>query len=52
MVSDDAGKFRTPTLAKGASGTFTAPTEPGTYKYSCSSTSSSMSGTGTLIVRG
>lgn len=52
VVSDDDGKFRTPTLAKGESGTFTAPTEPGTYKYSCSLHLSSMSGTGTLIVQG
>lgn len=52
VVSDDDGRFRTPTLAKGESGTFTAPTEPGTYKYSCSLHPGSMSGTGTLIVRG
>lgn len=52
VVSDDAGKFKTPVLAKGESGTFTAPTEPGTYKYSCSLHPGSMSGIGTLIVSG
>lgn len=52
VVSDDAGKFKTPVLGKGESGTFTAPTEPGTYKYSCSLHPGSMSGIGTLVVSG
>jgi plastocyanin len=52
VVSDDDGKFKTATLGQGESATFTAPTEPGTYKYSCSLHPSSMSGTGTLIVQG
>jgi plastocyanin len=50
-VSDD-GKFKTPVLAKGESATFTAPAEPGTYKFSCTLHLSSMSGIGTLIVSG
>lgn len=52
VVSDDAGKFKTPVLAKGEKATFTAPMEPGTYKYSCSLHLASMSGIGTLIVSG
>lgn len=48
-VSDD-GKFRTPLLGKGEKATFTAPTEPGTYTFSCS-VHSSMTGIGTLTVR-
>ena len=35
VVSDD-GKFRTPLLKLGETATFTAPTEPGTYRFSCS----------------
>jgi len=52
VVSDDEGKFRTPVLEQGESGTFTAPTEPGTYKFSCSLHPGSMSGIGTLVVQG
>lgn len=51
VVSDD-GKFKTPVLGKGEKATFTAPTEPGTYKFSCSLHPASMSGIGTLIVQG
>lgn len=51
VVSDD-GKFKTPVLGKGETATFTAPTEPGTYKFSCSLHPASMSGIGTLIVQG
>jgi plastocyanin len=51
VVSDD-GKFKTPSLGQGEKSTFTAPTEPGTYKFSCSLHPRSMSGIGTLIVQG
>lgn len=51
VVSDD-GKFRTPTLAQGEKATFTAPSEPGSYKFSCSLHPASMSGIGTLVVQG
>jgi plastocyanin len=51
VVSDD-GKFKTATLGQGEKSTFTAPTEPGTYKFSCSLHPGSMSGIGTLIVQG
>ena len=49
IASDDQGKFRTPLLNQGDSATFTAPTEPGTYKFSCT-VHAQMQGTGTLIV--
>jgi plastocyanin len=49
-VSDD-GKFKTPLLKQGESATFTAPAEPGTYKYSCS-VHANMTGIGTLVVSG
>jgi plastocyanin len=52
VVSDDAGKFKTPSLGQGEKATFTAPAEPGTYKFSCSLHPASMSGTGTLVVEG
>jgi len=52
VVSDDSGKFKTPVLGQGESATFTAPAEPGTYKFSCSLHPGSMSGIGTLIVSG
>lgn len=45
----DTGKFKTTLLKQGESTTFTAPTEPGTYKYSCS-VHANMTGIGTLIV--
>lgn len=51
VVADD-GSFRTPVLGQGENATFTAPTKPGTYKFSCSLHPSSMSGIGTLIVQG
>lgn len=51
VVSDD-GKFKTPVLAQGEKATFTAPTEPGTYKFSCSVHLATMSGIGTLVVQG
>jgi plastocyanin len=50
-VSDDDGKFKTPLLNQGENATFTAPTEPGTYKFSCS-VHANMTGIGTLIVQG
>lgn len=49
-VSDD-GKFKTPLLKQGESATFTAPAEPGTYKFSCS-VHANMTGIGTLVVSG
>jgi plastocyanin len=49
VASDDEGKFRTPLLNEGESATFTAPTQPGTYKFSCT-VHSRMQGIGTLIV--
>ncbi|CAA9284988.1 MAG: hypothetical protein AVDCRST_MAG41-3906 [uncultured Corynebacteriales bacterium] len=52
VLSDDGGKFRTPVLGRGEKATFTAPMEPGTYKYSCSLHPGSMSGIGTLVVSG
>jgi plastocyanin len=51
VASDDAGKFRTPLLNQGENATFTAPTAPGTYKFSCT-VHAQMRGTGTLIVHG
>jgi plastocyanin len=50
VASDDEGKFRTPLLNEGESATFTAPTQPGTYKYSCT-VHGQMQGIGTLIVQ-
>lgn len=49
-VSDN-GKFKTPLLKQGESATFTAPAEPGTYKFSCS-VHANMTGIGTLTVSG
>lgn len=51
VVADD-GSFKAPVLAKDEKATFTAPTAPGTYKFSCSLHPGSMSGIGTLIVQG
>jgi plastocyanin len=51
VASDDSGTFRTPLLNQGESATFTAPTEPGTYKFSCT-VHAQMKGIGTLIVHG
>ena len=39
---------RTPLLNEGESATFTAPTQPGTYKFSCT-VHAQMQGIGTLI---
>jgi len=49
-VADD-GSFKTEDLENGESATFTAPTKPGSYKFSCT-LHSSMSGIGTLVVQG
>jgi plastocyanin len=50
VVADDpSAGFKTETLQKGESGTFTAPTKPGTYKYSCT-LHKNMTGIGTLVV--
>jgi plastocyanin len=49
VASDDEGRFRTPLLNEGESATFTAPTQPGTYKFSCT-VHAQMQGIGTLIV--
>jgi plastocyanin len=51
VASDDQGKFRTPLLNQNESATFTAPTQPGTYKFSCT-VHAQMQGIGTLIVHG
>lgn len=51
VVSDDQGKFTTAAVKQGESTTFTAPTAPGTYKFSCTF-HPSMKGIGTLIVQG
>ena len=51
VASDDQGRFRTPLLNEGESATFTAPTQPGTYKFSCT-VHAQMQGIGTLIVQG
>jgi plastocyanin len=51
VVSDDQGKFKTPLLDQNESATFTAPTTPGTYKFSCS-VHANMHGIGTLTVQG
>jgi plastocyanin len=50
-VSDDGTSFKTPDLTQGQSATFTAPTNPGTYKFSCT-LHGNMSGIGTLTVQG
>jgi plastocyanin len=49
VASDDEGRFRTPLLNEGESATFTAPTQPGTYKFSCT-VHAQMQGIGALIV--
>jgi plastocyanin len=51
VASDDAGRFRTPLLNQNESATFTAPTQAGTYKFSCT-VHPQMKGIGTLIVHG
>jgi plastocyanin len=49
VASDDEGRFRTPLLNRGESATFTAPVQPGTYKFSCT-VHAQMQGIGTVIV--
>jgi plastocyanin len=49
-VADD-GSFRTEVLGQNESGTFTAPTAPGTYKFSCT-LHGNMTSIGTLVVQG
>jgi plastocyanin len=49
VASDDDDTFRTPLLNQGESATFTAPTQPGTYRFSCT-VHAQMQGIGTLIV--
>jgi plastocyanin len=49
VASDDEGGFRTPLLNQGESATFPAPSQPGTYKFSCT-VHAQMRGIGTLIV--
>jgi plastocyanin len=51
VASDDGETFRTPLLNHGESATFTAPTQPGTYKFSCT-VHAQMREIGTLIVHG
>ena len=51
VVADAGDAFKTPLLGQGERATFTAPTEPGTYKFSCSVHPGTMSGIGTLIVQ-
>jgi plastocyanin len=51
VTSDDGNSFKTADLAQGESATFTAPSTPGTYKFSCT-LHSNMSGIGTLTVQG
>lgn len=49
VVADQGGAFKTPLLGKGERATFTAPTAPGTYTFSCS-VHQNMTGIGTLTV--
>jgi plastocyanin len=49
VASDEDDTFRTPLLNQGESATFTAPTQPGTYRFSCT-VHAQMQGIGTLIV--
>ena len=49
VASNDQDTFRTPLLNQNESATFTAPTQPGTYKFSCT-VHAQMQGIGTLIV--
>jgi plastocyanin len=50
VVADD-GSFKTEVLDQNQSGTFTAPTKAGTYKFSCT-LHANMTSTGTLVVQG
>ncbi len=51
IASDDQENFRTPLLNRGENATFTAPTQPGTYRFSCT-VHARMQDAGTLIVQG
>jgi plastocyanin len=51
VASDDQAGFRLPLLNHGESATFTAPSQPGTYKFSCT-VHAQMREIGTLIVQG
>lgn len=51
VVADQAGLFKTDLLEKDQTATFTAPTTPGTYTFSCS-VHQNMTGIGTLTVEG
>lgn len=51
IASDDQDNFRTPLLNRGESATFTAPAQPGTYKFSCT-VHAQMQDAGTLVVQG
>jgi plastocyanin len=48
---DSGAAFKTDLLQKGESAQITAPTKPGTYKYSCT-VHANMTGIGTLVVKG
>ena len=50
VVADQNGLFRTELLGQGEKQTFTAPTTPGSYTFSCS-VHANMTGVGTLIVQ-
>lgn len=50
VTSDDGSSFKTTDLQKGESATITAPSKPGTYKFSCT-LHANMSGIGTLIIQ-
>jgi plastocyanin len=51
VVADQNQMFKTELLAKDQTATFTAPTTPGTYTFSCS-VHQNMTGIGTLVVEG
>jgi plastocyanin len=51
VASDDQGGFRLPLLNHGESATFTAPSQPGTYIFSCT-VHAQMKEIGRLIVAG
>jgi plastocyanin len=49
VVADDGTSFKTDLLDQNQSATFTAPTKPGTYTFSCT-VHPNMKGIGTLVV--
>lgn len=51
VIADDARSFVTPDVPHGKSVSFTAPTRPGTYTFSCTF-HPQMRSIGTLVVRG